>query len=31
MWSAILTDYIYQMHGVRVIWTPSKPNEEPPF
>jgi hypothetical protein len=31
MWSRILSEYIYEMHGVRVIWTPSTSDDEPPF
>ena len=31
MYSSILEEYIYQIHGVRVVWAPSYPGEEPPF
>jgi len=31
MYSSVLEEYIYQIHGVRVVWTPSQPGQEPPF
>ena len=31
MYSRILAEYIYQIHGVRVVWTPEQPGQEPPF
>ena len=30
-WPRTLIEYIKAMHGVDLVWKPTKPNEEPPF
>jgi hypothetical protein len=31
MWADNLEDFIWQMHGVSVVWKPSFDDDEPPF
>ena len=31
MYSSLLAEYMYQMHRVKIIWTPAYLDEQPPF